>query len=60
NTVRPHGSLGNLPPAIYAKLNALGMQWDEALEQLGSTALPPIAPPSPKGSNDKRTLLSAG
>ena len=60
NTVRPHGSLGNLPPAIYAKLNASGMQWDGALEQLGSTALPPIAPLSQTGSNDQRTLLSAG
>ncbi len=26
NTVRPHGSLGELPPATYAKLNAPGMQ----------------------------------
>lgn len=24
--VRPHGSLGNLPPAIYVKLNAPGMR----------------------------------
>jgi putative transposase len=60
NTVGPHGSLGNLPPATYAKLNAPSMQWDAALEQLGSTALPLIAPPSPTGSNDQRTLLSAG
>jgi putative transposase len=60
NTVRPHGSLGNLPPAIYAKLNAPGMQWDGALEPLGSTALPPIAPPSHKSSNTEGTLLSAG
>ena len=31
NTVRPHGSLGNLPPAIYAKLNAPAMQRIDAL-----------------------------
>jgi putative transposase len=60
NTVRPHGSLGNLPSTIYAKLNASGMQWDGALEQLGSTALPPIAQPSTKDSNDHRSLLQAG
>lgn len=60
NTVRPHGSLGNLPPAVYAKLNAPSMQWDGAFEQLGSTAFPPIAPPSPTGSNDQRTPLAAG
>jgi putative transposase len=60
NTVRPHGSLGNLPPTIYANLNAPRKQWDGALEQLGSTALPPIASPSHNGSNDEKTLLSAG
>jgi putative transposase len=60
NTLRPHGSLGNLPPATYAKLNASDIQWDGALEQLGSIALHPIAAPSQKGSNDQRTLLSAG
>ncbi|MBN9245578.1 MAG: hypothetical protein J0I98_22630 [Mesorhizobium sp.] len=60
NTVRPHGSLGNPPPAICAKLDAPGMQRDGALEQPGSAALSPCAPPSRKGSNDERTPLSAG
>ena len=49
-----------LLPAIYANLNAPRVQWEGALEQLGGTALPPIASPSPKGPNDERTLLSAG
>jgi putative transposase len=31
NTVRPHSALGNLPPAVYAKISAPGMQRDGAL-----------------------------
>lgn len=42
NAVRPHGSLGNLPPAIYAKLNAPHMQWDGALEQPGASRSLPL------------------
>jgi putative transposase len=60
NTVRPHSAIGNVPPAIYAKLSASGMQWDGALEQPGGSAPPPVAPPSPIGSNDEQALLIAG
>jgi putative transposase len=60
NTVRPHSAIGNLPPAIYATLSAPEMQRDGTLRALGGAAPRPVAPPSPKGSNDQRTLLIAG
>lgn len=60
NTVRPHGAIGNLPPAIYATLSAPEMQRDGTLRALGGSAPRPVAPPSPTGSNDERTLLIAG
>lgn len=66
NTVRPHSALGNLPPATYATLSDPTMQRDGALrsfggfDQLASRVDHPVAPPSPMGSNDERTLLSTG
>lgn len=60
NTVRPHSALGSVPPAIYAKLSAPGMQRDGTLELFGGSAPRPVASPSLNGSNDQRTLLSAG
>jgi len=68
NTVRPHGSLGNLPPAAYAKLSVPVMQRDGALrstggphpELLSRDVLHPVAPPSPMGSNAEPTLLTPG
>jgi transposase InsO family protein len=36
NTVRPHSAIGNVPPAIYAKLNDPVMQRGGSLEQQGS------------------------
>src|SRR5438093_7006263 len=60
NTVRPHSGLGNLPPAIYAKLNALRMQRAGALELPGGSAPRPVASPSQTGSNDTTALLIAG
>jgi putative transposase len=60
NTVRPHGALGNLPPAIYAKLSVPTMQRDGTLRSLGGFAPHPVAPPSPMGSNEERTLLIPG
>src|SRR5271170_1969654 len=53
NTVRPHGALGNLPPAVYAKLGVPAMQRDGTLrslggsDQLASRVDHPVAPPSP-------------
>jgi putative transposase len=60
NTIRPHSGIGNLPPAIYAKLSASAMQRDGTLRSLGGSAPRPVAPPSQIGSNDEQTLLIAG
>ena len=60
NTIRPHGSLGNLPPATYARLSAPAMQRDGTLRSLGGFAPHPVAPPSPMGSNEQQTLLISG
>ena len=60
NTVRPHSSLGNLPPAAYAKLSAPGTRRDGALPLSGGSAPRPVSPPSHLGSNNARTLLIGG
>ena len=60
NTVRPHSAIGNVPPAVYAKLSAPWMQRDGALELLSGSAPRPVASPSQHGSYDDRTLLIAG
>src|SRR4029078_10630649 len=38
NTVRPHSALGNLPPAVYAKISAPGMQRDGTLRYIEGSA----------------------
>jgi putative transposase len=60
NTVRPHSGVGNLTPAVYAKLSAPGMQRDGALELCGGSAPRPVAQPIQSGSNQPGTLLIAG
>ena len=60
NTVRPHSALGNLPPAIYAKNSAPGLQRDGTLRYAEGSAPRPVAPPSQQGSNEARTLLIGG
>ena len=60
NTVRPHSAIGNLPPAIYAKLSVPAMQRDGTLRSLPGSAPHPVAPPSPMGSNEQQTLLISG
>jgi putative transposase len=60
NTVRPHSSIGSLPPATYAKLNASDMQRDGTLELTWGSAPRPVASPSRTGSNDHRILPIAG
>ena len=56
NTVRPQSAIGNVPPAVYAKLS------DPEMQRVGSPELPwgsaprPVASPSQKGSNDIRVL----
>ena len=60
NTVRPHSSLGNIPPALYANRSAPAMQRGGALRSTEGSAPRPVAPPSPAGSNDHRALPSSG
>jgi putative transposase len=60
NTIRPHSSLGNLPPAIYAMLDAPAMQRDGTSERSGGSTPRPVASPSPTGSNVQQTLLPTG
>jgi putative transposase len=60
NTVRPHSSLGNLPPADYAKRGAPDMQRDGALRYVEGFAPRPVASPSQQGSNQPGTPLIAG
>ena len=56
NNVRPHSSIGNLPPATYAKLTASDMQRDGTLRYVEGSAARPLASPSHTGSNDPRAL----
>ncbi len=60
NEVRPHSSIGNIPPATYAKLTASVMQRDGASELFGGSTPRPVASPSQSGSNNQRTLLPTG
>ena len=60
NTIRPHSSLGNLPPAHYAKLSAPASQRDGSLRATGGYAPRPVATPSRAGLNDQPPLLIAG
>ena len=60
NTVRPHSSIGNLPPATYAKLTASAMQRDGTLRYVEGSAPRPVASPSHTGSNDQRALPITG
>jgi putative transposase len=60
NTVRPHGSLGQLPPATYARIGAPAMQREGALRNIGGSTPLPVASPEPKGSYAEQTLPSAG
>jgi putative transposase len=60
NTVRPLSAVGNLPPAIYARLCAPAMQRDGATEQVGGSSPHPVASIACKGSNEQRPLLVNG
>ena len=59
NTVRPHSAIGNLPPAVYAKLSDPAMQRDGTLRSLGGSAPRPVAPPSQQGSNEDQDSTSS-
>src|SRR6516165_5902095 len=60
NTIRPHSSLGILPPAHHAKLSAPASQRDGSLRAIGGSAPRPVAAPSRAGSDDQPTLLISG
>ncbi len=60
NTIRPHSAIGNIPPTVFAKLNAHDMQRHGALELDGAFAPYAVAPPSHQGSNEGQALLIAG
>lgn len=60
NTLRPHSRLGNLAPAIYAKLSAPVMQREGTLRSPGGFAPHPVASPGQTGSNEERILLTTG
>jgi putative transposase len=60
NTIRPHSAIGNIPPAIYAKLSDPAMQRGGPLEQLVGSAPRPVAQPPEIGSNEELTLLPIG
>jgi len=53
NTIRPHSSLGNLPPADYAELSAPASQLDGMLRAIEGYAPRPVAARSRVGSNDQ-------
>ena len=56
NTVRPHGRLGKLPPAVYgATRRQPEEQRGGTLRDIGGSAPRPVAPPSQKGSNHEQT-----
>jgi putative transposase len=60
NTVRPHSAIGNVPPAIYAKLSDPVVQRGGSLEQPWGSAPHPVASPSQQGSNKRQALLATG
>lgn len=57
NTLRPHSRLGNLPPAVYAKLSVPVMQREGTLRSFGGFAPLPVASPDQIGPNEERILL---
>ena len=53
NTIRPHSALGNLPPAVFAKISAPGMQWRSATWRAPLRAAP-RCPTGQHRSNEAR------
>jgi putative transposase len=60
NTLRPHSRLGNLAPAIYAKLSVPVMQREGTLRSTGGFAPLPVASPDQIGPNEELILLTNG
>jgi hypothetical protein len=59
-SVRPHSAIGNVPPAVYAKLSDPAKQRDGSLELPWGSAPRPVASQGQCGSNDVRALLPTG
>ena len=60
NTVRPHSSLGNLPPAAYAQRSSPASQRGGSLRAIGGYAPRPVATSSLQGSNGQPALPPPG
>jgi len=60
NTVRPHSSLGKLPPVDYVKLSVPASQRDGTLRAIEGSAPRPVAASSQVGSNGPPILLIPG
>ena len=60
NTVRPHSAIGNVPPALYAKLSDPAMQRDGSLRSLGAPRPIPLHHRARQGSNEERALRPTG
>jgi len=60
NRVRPHSSIGNLPPAVFAAKSAPAMQRGGALRAIGGFEPHPVAPQTGLGSNQGRILPMIG
>lgn len=62
NTVRPHGRLGGLPPAVYgaARDGDPGMRWDGTLRLTRGSAPRPIASPSQGSEQEQAQPRSEG
>jgi putative transposase len=60
NTVRPHGSIGNLAPADYATRSVPASQRDGTLRSIAGFAPRLVAASSLQGSNGQSTLPTDG
>ena len=53
NTVRPHGRLGRLPPAVFGATRRPGKQEDGTLRSIGGFAPRPLAPPTIRAKQEQ-------
>jgi putative transposase len=53
NTVRPHGRLGRLPPAVFGATRRPGRQEDGTLRSIGGFAPRPLAPPTIRAKQEQ-------
>ena len=53
NTVRPHGRLGRLPPAVFGATRRPEEQRDGTLRSVGGFAPRPVAPPSERAKEEQ-------